>query len=326
MKTTFFAFGERVATWRTRWPAAELRRRGHDVAVDLDHPGPETSDDVTYVLHLTNKAWRGPNGAVVTYLDLARIFAAAGRLMLSVDDDWSRMMDVQADRTDPYARRVHAEVPELVATADRVIVATPRLAEVFGAFNDDVVVCENYLPEWVIDLAPAPPLEVIAWMGEMNIHGQDWNALQPYAPDLPPLRLIGAGEHARNMLRKWGAREVGATDAIFDQRKLYREMGRAVGAIVPLQDTPFNRGKSWIKPMEFLARGVPVVSSWHPEYERLDALIGEVPTFVRPVELVSAAVDLWENRRDASELPARLRDEGLTMERAGGDQWEKALL
>src|SRR5207253_82191 len=111
-----------------------------------------------------------------------------------------------------------------------------------------------------------------------------------------------------------------------DLRELYTEMGRARAAIVPLVDSPFNRGKSWIKPMEFMARGVQPIASEHAEYRRLSRLTGmSLPTFADPSELVAAVAEQWESV-DGDELPSRLLDEGLVMEEVGGDAWERALI
>jgi hypothetical protein len=39
--------------------------------------------------------------------------------------------------------------------------------------------------------------------------------------------------------------------------------------ICPLNDIPFNHAKSWIKPLEYIAAGIPFVASKSPEYQRL---------------------------------------------------------
>lgn len=39
--------------------------------------------------------------------------------------------------------------------------------------------------------------------------------------------------------------------------------------VAPLTDTPFNHAKSWIKPLEYAAAGIPFVMSKSPEYSRL---------------------------------------------------------
>lgn len=327
MKYVFIQPDMRVANWRTVWPAKELRRRGYDVdiyAMGTAKPQLEdTEGEVTFVLHFVNKAWN-LDGYPVTVADLASQALEYGRLFLSFDDDWSRLLDIEPTPYNPLAVRVAQQIAPLTMLADRVIVATPRLAEVYGQWHPDVRVARNYLPSSVLDLSRHERRDVVAWMGIMPVHGMDWNLLQPYAKDLPPLRLIGPGKWAADKIRSWGARHVEWTDPTLDQRHLYRMIGAARAAIIPLADTPFNRGKSWIKPMEFIARGVQPVSSWHPEYEALDGLTGVAPTFTDPADLVRASVEAFE-RGSADDLPDRLRDARLLLEERGGEEWEAAL-
>jgi hypothetical protein len=323
----FVELDTNVPTWRTRWPAKELRRRGYQTQIWSSDGTPKfepPAGKCCFVVHFVNKAWTLPNGEPFTHIDVCRRAREWGPVYVNFDDDWTRMLDVQARPVPTLAKLVHSEIPELTKMATKVIVSTPRLAEVFGRWNE-VEVVPNYLPEWVFDLEPAPKVERIGWMGEMYLHGLDWNLLMPFAGDLPPLYMVGTSEASGEKLRSWGVRDVEVTGVILDQRKLYREMGRPVGAMVPLDDTPFNRGKSWTKPMEFMARGVPVVASPHREYGALNDLTGRLPTFDKPENLVEAVVKMWDERPDGSDLPGILRHAGMTMEQAGGDAWEKAL-
>jgi glycosyltransferase involved in cell wall biosynthesis len=59
-------------------------------------------------------------------------------------------------------------------------------------------------------------------------------------------------------------------------RELLTEWPEAVATlgigIAPLTDTKFNSAKSWLKPLEYSALGVPWVASPRTEYARLHAL------------------------------------------------------
>jgi hypothetical protein len=44
--------------------------------------------------------------------------------------------------------------------------------------------------------------------------------------------------------------------------------------IAPLTDIPFNHAKSWIKPLEYVAAGIPFVASKSPEYKRFQKRYG----------------------------------------------------
>jgi len=332
-----------VANWRTVWPAKELRRRGWDVdiyASGAARPTAEAKGEITTVLHFVNKVWnsepeKGADGRPISCLDIVSMARESGPVFITFDDDWTRLLEIERKPYNPLAVMLARQIPLIAALADRVIVSTPRLAEVFGEFNADVRVAENYLPREIVELSRRHRRDVVAWMGVMDVHGMDWNLIRPYASDLPPLRLIGSHHKCvldeghpgkckgpAQLLMSWGARSVEATPPTLDQRHLYRMLGEARAAIIPLADTSFNRGKSWIKPMEFIARGVQPVASWHPEYERLNALIGGVPTYRDPADLVAATVEAYE-RGSADDLSDRLDD--FVMETKGGDAWERAL-
>lgn len=327
MKYLFITPGMSVANWRTRWPALELARRGYDVAYHhTNAPIPaDLAGDVTFILHVVNQGWYDDKGHLLTCLDLAFAAAMRGRLWLQFDDDWTSILEIEPRPWREAPLRILDQLPTLVGMADRVIVATPRLRAVYSQWCPDVRVAMNYLPEEVLAYPQPPRRPVLAWMGTMDVHGRDWMQLEPHARRLPPLRLVGAGEAAARVLRHWGAPHVEATPPTLDQPTLYGMVGEAQAAIVPLRPSPFNAGKSWIKPMEFMARGVPVVAQAHSEYVRLAALTGGAVTVeADPGALVDAACAAFD-AGGGDELPDRLRGAGLTMEQKGGDAWERAL-
>lgn len=329
MKYVFMQPGPRLARWRTIWPARELRRRGYDVdiyAADAEKPESEATGEVTYVINFVNEAWNN-DGSVMSFVDICRTAASFGRLIVSFDDDWTRLLDIEPRPVNPLAKIVQQSVPVVAKMADKIIVSTPRLRDVFGGWGV-CSIAENYLPEKYLRLKPKPKLDRIAWMGMMPVHGQDWNELFPYAKDLPPLTLIGSGQWAAEKVMSWGASDVVGTDGTRELGRLYREMSRYRLAIIPLADTPFNRGKSWIKAMEFMAQDVRPLTMQHPEYQRLSELTGGVSVLEDAEALVAATVEAWEHRHSGEDLCLRdrLLDRGMTMEQIGGDMWEKALV
>ena len=316
-----------VATWMTGWPAKELKRRGYDSALCArGHSLPKLHDDVTVVLHVLNRTWEDGD-RLLTSLDLCKLIRDnAARLIVAFSDDLTQLLELEPGEPRERARLLHGQIPEICRMASKIVVTTPRLAEVYGRWGE-VAVAAPTLPRWVLEMPRKPRENRVAWMGHMagKVHGRDWDMLQPYARHLPPLRLIGTERGAADVLRSWGCTDVEVVPGSADQRKLYRELGRARAAIVPLVDTPFTRGKSWIKPMEFMARGVQPFASAHPEYQRLDELTMAVPTFEHPAELVAAVATYWQEC-GGDDLPGVLLENGLVMEEAGGDAWEKALI
>src|SRR5689334_12826265 len=117
---------------------------------------------------------------------------------------------------------------------------------------------------------------------------------------------------------------------LFPYTTLFRSFDawpRALSALgiglAPLADSTFNRAKSWLKPLEMAAVGVPCVMSALPEYREIHSLgVGLLAERTKDwYRLVGALV------RDASrraELAARGRDvaAGLTYERYAMLWWD----
>lgn len=332
----------RVSTWRTMWPARELVRRGYDaVAAAQDvRRQVEVFGNDTIVLHITAGAWMESDTEIATPFSTVRRFLDlvqphGGRLFVSFSDDLTQLYHVQTatphlpiTEGNDYAdasgitlrlRLFIADLPVICREVAGVIVTTPRLAEVYGKWAQRIHVAEAYLPRALFAVPHGKGNGRLGWMGTLEVHHRDLELIRPWARDLPPMHMIGAGRAGADLLRSWGARDVTWTPPLFDQRALYAEMGRCRAAIVPLVTEGklgrFNAGKSWIKPMEFLAQGVPTVASAFREYDRLP-----LPTFRDPEALVAAAWGKWRMAPHAGPL-----DESWSMEGRGGDQWESAL-
>lgn len=95
--------------------------------------------------------------------------------------------------------------------------------------------------------------------------------------------------------------------------------------LVPLNDVPFNRAKSWIKGLEYAAAGVPFIAQALPEYERLHHEYGVGRLARKPAdwrahldELRDPTTRLIDRERNAAGI------ESLTLDRQA-DQWRAAL-
>jgi hypothetical protein len=360
--TVFLEPAMKVSTWRSLWPSEELRRRGHDVttySADARTRGEIIAGRSTVVVHITAQAWaRTADKFQTPAMLVERVRQVARTLVLSFDDDllslWhitevnvpevecgaplpsgnrcTKARDHDDDhgllrRINTEARLLMSEIPLICRMASAIVVTTPRLADVFGRYAARTYVAENYLPERYVRMPlPRKRIRRLAWMGGLDVHGNvDLPLLEPFAKDLPPMLLIGTGKEGWELLTEWGATDVVSTEVHWKQKDLYRIMAEPVAAIVPLApDNRFNLGKSWIKPYEFMARGVPVVASEHPEYRRLAMSLTVPPLYDRPEDLVAGAWWAFESGNGAH-LPGRILDAGFTMERKGGDAWETAL-
>lgn len=89
----FFQPSLPVTTWRSLWPGQEMRRRGHDVRIDTMDAGyglDEVPRGELTVVHLTPSLFATPR-----WLErLQQVRADAGRLIVTLDDDWTRLLDL----------------------------------------------------------------------------------------------------------------------------------------------------------------------------------------------------------------------------------------
>jgi len=192
-----------------------------------------------------NAAWRemGQRDDVTTVYDL--------------DDN---LMAVDPGNTIPYSLYGRPEVVEAIrrnlAAAHVVTVTTRALADVVREINPNVVVLENCVAPDRVQMHVPNPVPTIGWAGS-PFHAQDW-----FGSDVAALQSIVREFGDRVAFRTIGADYMGVPNrhsgwTTMDQ--YWAHLDFDIG-IAPLADTPFNACKSWIKALEYMARGVvPVV-------------------------------------------------------------------
>ena len=102
--------------------------------------------------------------------------------------------------------------------------------------------------------------------------------------------------------------------------------------LAPLADTSFNAAKSWLKPLEYMACGVPWVGSPRPEYRALQRLTNVGLLADQPRDWYAKIKRLMTDRVFRVEQSARgraaVRDRNLTYEASWwrwAEQWERAM-
>ncbi len=160
---------------------------------------------------------------------------------------------------------------------DMVIASTPSIAARYGTPGKTRVL-RNVLPEstWNLERSALHSPVRVGWTGSLITH---------------PADLELAGTHIGSMLRTTdtvftsiGDPE-GVAARLFISESKFKPMSwrpldefhAAIAenidiGIAPLEDSLFNRGKSWLKPLEFSACGVPWVASPTDEYLELHKL------------------------------------------------------
>ncbi|NYJ06339.1 glycosyltransferase family protein [Petropleomorpha daqingensis] len=167
---------------------------------------------------------------------------------------------------------------ECAREADLVTVSTPALLEEYASHGRGVVV-PNALHRSLAELPPAYERDAetvaVGWTGNVLGHPYD-------------LQEMGSGlrqalDRTRGRSRfvvfgqKWDAwSRLGLTEDpeeipwVKDTYEYVTRMGEVFDiGIAPLRMDRFNECKSWLKPLEYSARGVFCVRARTPEYERL---------------------------------------------------------
>lgn len=173
--------------------------------------------------------------------------------------------------------------------SNRVIASTPNLAAKVlhdvgydppSEFEDWISVAPNcverVMPAREFDIGKAVGPVTVGWAGSM-FHQQDFppamlDQLREVAARRPDVRWVSIGaDYIRQAVPSaqffgWGS------IAQYHSRLPFIDIG-----IAPIQRTPFNASKSWIKALDYMAHGVvPVVENWgqYPDLLAFGPMVG----------------------------------------------------
>lgn len=162
--------------------------------------------------------------------------------------------------------------------ADLVTTSTPALLKEYARHGRGVVI-ENAVPRRTAELPPAyertPDTVTIGWAGSVPSHPYD---LQEMGSGLQQALDRTRGQSRLVILgQKWDVKvRLGLPDEpeevpwVMDVDGYAARMGELFDiGIAPLRVDRFNTSKSWLKPLEYSARGVYSVRARTEEYERL---------------------------------------------------------
>lgn len=225
--------------------------------------------------------------------------------------------------------------------ATLVTVSTPALLKVYAPHGRGLVL-ENRVPAAYLDIAHLDSAAV-GWAGSIHSHPDD---LRPFGPAIQRLvragvEYWGAGPDYRAQRGDGGlARELGVAqgDGEFGTTGDvgFADWPHAVATLgtglAPLADTDFNAAKSWLKPLEYMACGVPWIASPRVEYQRLHARTGVGALAKDPRDWyrlgLRAAEDPAWRREQSQAGRAAIVEHGLTYEASAHlwiEAWEHAL-
>lgn len=265
-------------SFRMRWPGEACAAAGHDVRVvepqarklkvvmegDTVKDVLDVDADVVVLQRVTHAYMAQAVG----------IMRAKGvTVVVDVDDDLSSIHPSNpAWKVHRPGAGLHSwhNVALACRNASLVTVSTPALLDVYARHGRGHVL-PNYLPDMYYGL-PRTDSDVVGWPGSYHSHPNDPESLGGAVA-----RLVDEGSEfvmrgdPTGAGRAFGlaADPPGGPVPIDEWPAAVASLG--IG-IAPLADTKFNRSKSWLKPLEMSACGVPWVASPRAEYKKIHAM------------------------------------------------------
>lgn len=343
--------------YRALLPARAARAAGYDVDVfvrdgrqqlEFD-AGPcpfgcvfrEVGDGTTALVALTGEA-RHDTVVLQRPLtrgmsDMVRLLQAQGkRVLVELDDDfehippdnvsWSAVHPAHSPNSN------HLWLRRAIADADGLICSTPGIAETYVRWQSSITVVPNTVLESYLTIEPshvwkgAPRL---GWTGSVLTHRDDVRQTQGAVADI--LRATGGEFYVvgtgRGVVQAFGiGKPVQACGWLpfHAYAQAFRDAMEVL--IAPLMLNRFNdAGKSWLKPLEAAALGIPSVCSPTREYLELERRL-DYPLTVRRnrrSDWVRGIYSALERTGDGAELRRRVVAGGLTTEQLV-DDWAAA--
>ena len=286
---------------RAFWPAQHLARHGYDANAAQWYPVPEEYDMVVLHRPLAKDLPRR----------VARYREEGLQVVMDEDDDLYHVPKWNSGlRELLYGRGGIAVHEEAMAMASAVTVSTEPLKRLYEDMLDvPVYLCPNHLPSMQVPKMPRDPNDprvLVNWAGITLSHGQDLEWLRPAATAmLKECTFVTIGDlETPDVLDVPSDVEVEVFPFINDMTHLYTMMGYADIGIVPLVPGTFNTAKSWLKALEYMTQGVPVVVVDLPEQSKVvsDGYNGYV---------VSSPEEMAERVQQLAHDPALRHEMGL---------------
>jgi len=286
---------------RLIWPAIRLQELGHDVTVVM--PGSralhlELRGDVPVAIRMPSDAdvavfQRVTNRYMAHAIPLMRAQGIA--VVVDVDDDltsihpanpaWHALHPNNEGKVGANGQISHHSWHHLTTACNAATLVTtsaPALVRRYAPGHGHVVY--NHLAEHYYTLDHRDS-DVIGWPAALMSHPNDPDVVGNAVARL--VNMEGARfivtANPKGVGRAFGISDdppgITAQTTIYEWPQVINEIG--IG-IAPLANTVFNQSKSWLKPLEMSAIGIPWVGSPLPEYSRLHevyhaGLLADIP-------------------------------------------------
>lgn len=324
-------------SYRLIWPADAVKNLGHDVKL-IPNPQLLIGND-NKVLGLAQNidadliVMQRP--ARDKYLKLIGYLQSRGyKVIVDMDDDLANIakgnVAYGAYNAIPGATMHWQYAKAACKMADLVTCATEALAADYGNGSNSVVI-SNCIPERYLEIKPEGmhPLVTVGWPGFVGTHPADLQIThgainQAIAETKGKARFIALGD--QKALHALGVRER-EPNGWFPGVGL-PEYPRLVSlldiGIAPLEDTKFNKAKSWLKGLEYGSLGIAPVLSPTPDNMRM-VEAGAALSAANPREWKEHLIRLINDEEERISLQNRAKKfaETQTIERNAW-KWEKA--
>lgn len=275
---------------RLIWPVEVLRAQGHDVRVvpqedrqlevqmegDRVH-GVKLAEeyDVVVLQRVTHRNLVG----------VIKVLRARGvAVIVDVDDDLSTihpsnpawpMLHPTFPKEGSAALHSWRNLDAACREATLVTATTPALVTRYATHGRGRVL-PNYLASHYFEDNGHADSSVIGWPASLGSHPNDpdalGNAIARVIDDGGRFHVVSTSPGVERAFGIRDASRVSQVDRGITLSEWPREVAKIGIGIAPLADTKFNHSKSWLKPLELAAVGVPWVGSPRTEYQRLHEL------------------------------------------------------
>jgi hypothetical protein len=273
--------------YRMIWPALAAKAQGHDVTVVL----PKDRDYGDNAIHAEMRGEEVirmgiPRDAdVMVFQRVTHKFLCQGMrliremgvaVVVDMDDDLGKVhpSNPAYPWMHPRSSSEHSWHNAARACKDATIVtvSTPALLRPYAPRGNGRVLY-NMVQKKMLDI-PRADEGRFGWTGSLHSHPNDPSvtgpAVQRLVNDGYGFSMVGNPEGVAAEFRI--TLEQFHTTGIVDTLKWGEALATLHVGIAPLADTAFNSAKSWLKPLELGAVGVPCVTSPRAEYRRINKL------------------------------------------------------
>lgn len=275
--------------YRLIWPAQVLRHAGHDIHIVAPNERSQMLQGVMKDNVMTDVVIPDDADVVVfqrvthRYLVQAiKLIQARGvAVVVDMDDDLTCIHPANPafhmlhPNTGPN-RSDHSWQHTVMAcaVASMVTVSTSALLKRYAQHGRGRVIY-NCVPRRYLDV-PHTDSEVVGWAGSVHSHPTDLQVMGPMPAQLlqseRKFSVVGSIDGVHAALGVPLSRQIDATGVIKDIGAWPLGVTTLGIGVAPLAESKFNSAKSWLKPIEYAAVGVPFVASPRVEYTRLHKL------------------------------------------------------